>query len=125
MTAAALDEDLSVTFAALADPTRRAILTRLAAGEATVGELAQPFAISQQAVSKHIKILERAGLISQSRAAQSRPCRLERAQFDLAADWIARHRQAWHERYDRLDQYLATLAPPGDAGMPPSRQDIR
>ncbi len=111
---ATLDEDLTLTltFAALADPTRRAILSRLATGEATVSELAEPFELTQQAVSKHVKVLERAGLVSRSRAAQSRPCRLERAQFDVAADWIETHRQAWQERYDRLDQHLATLQSP-------------
>ena len=104
-----VSDELSLTFAALADPTRRAILTRLAAGEATVGELAEPFALTQQAVSKHIKVLERAGLISRSRVAQSRPCRFEPARFDEAADWIGRHRQQWAERYDRLDEHLAAL----------------
>jgi DNA-binding transcriptional ArsR family regulator len=112
----AVSDELSVTFAALADPTRRAILTRLAAGEATVGQLAAPFALTQQAVSKHIKVLEHAGLISRSRAAQARPCRLEPDRFDAAAEWIGRHRQAWHERYDRLDAHLATLRDAGDAG---------
>jgi DNA-binding transcriptional ArsR family regulator len=100
---------LTVTFAALADPTRRAILSRLSAGEATVNQLAEPFALTQQAVSKHIKVLERAGLVSRSRTAQARPCRLEPASFDAAADWIDRHRQLWHERYNRLDEHLATL----------------
>jgi DNA-binding transcriptional ArsR family regulator len=108
MTALATDE-LSVSFAALADPTRRAILTRLSAGEATVGQLAEPFALTQQAISKHLKVLERAGLISRSRAAQARPCRIEPAGLELAADWVDRHRQLWHERYNRLDQHLATL----------------
>ena len=89
MTAVAADE-LSVTFAALADPTRRAILSRLADGEATVGQLAEPFALTQQAISKHIKVLERAGLISRSRVAQARPCRIEPARFDSVADWIGR-----------------------------------
>jgi DNA-binding transcriptional ArsR family regulator len=112
-------DDLSNTFAALADPTRRAILTRLAAGEATVGQLAEPFALTQQAISKHLKVLERAGLISRSRAAQARPCRLEPAQLDQVADWVGRHRQAWHERYDRLDQHLAAL----EAGGPQRDQD--
>jgi DNA-binding transcriptional ArsR family regulator len=112
MTTAVADE-LSVTFAALADPTRRAILTRLSSGEATVGELAAPFALTQQAISKHIKVLERAGLISRSRAAQARPCRLEPAQFEHVADWIGRHRQTWRDRYDRLDERLAALR---DAG---------
>jgi DNA-binding transcriptional ArsR family regulator len=103
------DEDLSLTFAALADPTRRAILERLALGEATVTELAEPFALTQQAISKHLKVLERAGLISRSRAAQSRPCQLETGRLDGAADWISRHRQLWEERYDRLDEHLAAL----------------
>ena len=103
------DEDLSLTFAALADPTRRAILERLALGDATVSELAEPFALTQQAVSKHLKVLERAGLISRSRAAQTRPCQLETGRLDSAADWIGRHRQLWEERYDRLDEHLAAL----------------
>ena len=106
---AVADEDLSVTFAALADATRRAILERLALGDATVSELAEPFALTQQAISKHLKVLERAGLISRSRAAQSRPCQLETGRLDGAADWISRHRQLWEERYDRLDEHLAAL----------------
>jgi DNA-binding transcriptional ArsR family regulator len=108
-------DELTATFAALADPTRRAILTRLSAGEATVNQLAEPFALTQQAISKHIKVLERAGLISRSRAAQARPCRIEPARFDAAADWIDRHRQEWHERYDRLDEHLAALQPADQA----------
>lgn len=100
---------LTATFAALADPTRRAILTRLSAGEATVSQLAAPFPLTQQAISKHIKVLERAGLVSRSRCAQARPCRLEPARFEAAADWIERHRQIWHERYNRLDEHLAAL----------------
>jgi DNA-binding transcriptional ArsR family regulator len=108
MTTAVTDE-LSVAFAALADPTRRAILTRLSSGEATVGQLAAPFALTQQAISKHIKVLEHAGLISRSQVAQARPCRLEPARFDSVAEWIDRHRQVWRERYDRLDQHLAAL----------------
>ncbi|MEU7988275.1 metalloregulator ArsR/SmtB family transcription factor [Streptosporangium canum] len=109
MTTATVDDDLSIMFAALADPTRRAILTRLATGEATVSELAEPFSLTQQAISKHLKVLERAGLISRSKAAQSRPCRLEPRTFDAAAEWIDHHRQIWHDRYDRLDAHLATL----------------
>jgi DNA-binding transcriptional ArsR family regulator len=109
MTAPAAADELSVTFAALADPTRRAILGRLAAGDATVNQLAEPFPLTQQAVSKHIKVLEHAGLISRSRVAQSRPCRLEPARFEMAADWIGRHRQMWQHRYDRLDEHLAAL----------------
>jgi DNA-binding transcriptional ArsR family regulator len=104
-----VDDDLSRTFAALADPTRRAILSRLAGGEATVNQLAQPFAVTQQAISKHVKILERAGLISRSRAAQRRPCKLETEHLDAAAEWIGRHRRMWEERYDRLDEHLAAL----------------
>lgn len=107
--ATALDDDLTVTFAALADPTRRAILLRLTEGEATVNELAAPFPMTQQAVSRHVKVLERAGLISRARTAQFRPCRLEPARLDTAAEWIARHRRMWDERYDRLDAHLATL----------------
>lgn len=115
----AADDQLSLTFAALADPTRRAIVTRLAGGEATVSQLAEPFELTQQAVSKHIKVLERAGLVSRSVAAQTRPCRLEPARLDAVADWVARHREEWHERYDRLDRHLASLAgEPGAAADP-------
>jgi DNA-binding transcriptional ArsR family regulator len=103
------EDDLSLTFTALADPTRRAILTRLAGGDLTVTQLAEPFALTQQAISKHLKVLERAGLISRTRAAQSRPCRLEPGRFDPAAEWISRHQQMWHERYDRLDRHLSEL----------------
>ena len=92
-----VDDDLSLTFAALADPTRRAILSRLAGGEATVSQIAEPFALTQQAISKHLKILERAGLISRTRAAQSRPCKLEGEHLDTAAEWIGRHRRRWRE----------------------------
>ncbi len=113
-------DELSTTFAALADPTRRAILTRLSAGEATVGQLAEPFALTQQAISKHIKVLERAGLVSRSRVAQARPCRLEPAQIENAADWIDRHRQIWHDRYDRLDEHLAALREPAPGATEPS-----
>jgi DNA-binding transcriptional ArsR family regulator len=112
-------EELSLTFAALADPTRRAILERLALGDATVSELAEPFAVTQQAISKHLKVLERAGLITRSRAAQSRPCQLETGRLDVAADWISRHRQMWEERYDRLDEHLAALRRrPAEPGAP-------
>jgi DNA-binding transcriptional ArsR family regulator len=104
-----VEDDLSLLFAALADPTRRAILARLATGEAGVNELAAPLPMTQQAVSRHVKVLERAGLVSRARAAQSRLCRLEPARLDAAAEWIARHRQLWDERYDRMDRHLATL----------------
>jgi DNA-binding transcriptional ArsR family regulator len=102
-------DELSAIFAALADPTRRALLTRLAEGEATVNQLAEPFSLTQQAVSKHLKVLERAGLVSRRRHGQSRPCRLKPDRFDDAADWIDRHRRVWQERYDRLDEHLAAL----------------
>jgi DNA-binding transcriptional ArsR family regulator len=104
-----MHDQLSTTFAALADPTRRAILGRLASTEATVNELAEPFGISLQAVSKHIKVLEKAGLISRSRHAQYRPCTFEAAPLDDAVEWIARHKQVWHERFDKLEQHLRTI----------------
>ncbi|MBV2362936.1 ArsR/SmtB family transcription factor [Streptomonospora nanhaiensis] len=104
------DDELSLTFAALADPTRRAILARLAQGEATVNELAEPFAISVQAVSKHLKVLERAGLISRGRDAQWRPCRLERAPLQTASEWIERYRHVQRARMDRLDQVIQNIA---------------
>jgi DNA-binding transcriptional ArsR family regulator len=103
------DDQLSVTFAALADPTRRAILVRLAEGEATVNELAEPFPVSLQAVSKHLKVLERAGLITRGRDAQWRPCRLEAAPLETASDWIDTQRQVWNDRLDQLDQHLKTI----------------
>jgi DNA-binding transcriptional ArsR family regulator len=103
------DDPLTTTFAALADPTRRAILARLAAGEATVNELAQPFDMSVQAISKHLKVLERASLISRSRSAQYRPCRFEAAPLTPAVEWMARYRQLWKERFDQLEQHLIDL----------------
>jgi DNA-binding transcriptional ArsR family regulator len=102
-------DELSVTFAALADPTRRAILARLAQGEATVNELAAPFNLSLPGVSKHLKVLQHAGLISQGRRAQWRPCRLEPERLKDAADWIQTYRQIWEDRFDRLDEYLRDL----------------
>ena len=104
-----LEDDLSLVFAALADPTRRAILERLAHGDATVGELAEPLPISQQAVSKHVKVLETARLISRTRTAQARPCVLETGRLDEAVDWVARHRQVWADRHDRLARHLSDL----------------
>jgi DNA-binding transcriptional ArsR family regulator len=103
------NDPLSLTFAALADPTRRAILVRLAEGEATVNEVAEPFEMSLQAVSKHLKVLETAGLISRGRDAQYRPCHLESAALEAATDWIARNRQIWTERYDQLEQHLKRM----------------
>ena len=99
-------DQLSSTFAALADPTRREILSRLANGDATVNELAEPFTISVQAVSKHLKVLERAGLVTRGRAAQLRPSRLEGAPLKDAADWIGRYRRFWEGSFDRLDARL-------------------
>lgn len=99
-------DQLSLTFAALADPTRRAILTRLANGEATVAELAAPFPVSLPAISRHLKVLERAGLIARSRDAQWRPSRLQAEPLDDAADWIGSRRRTWEARMDRLDAHL-------------------
>src|SRR5437588_600387 len=103
------DDELSRTFAALADPTRRAILARLADGEATVNELAEPFAISLQAISKHLKVLERAGLISRGRDAQWRPCRLEAAPLRDLAVWMEPYRRFWEESFSRLDDHLVRM----------------
>ena|SRR5579872_37935 len=100
---------LDATFTALADPTRRAILARLASGEATVNELARPFAMSQPAISKHLKVLERAGLISRSRDAQKRPCRIEARSLRDAARWIEKYRQLWEGNFLRLDSLLDEL----------------
>lgn len=100
---------LNATFAALADPTRRAILAQLAAGEATVSDLAGPFAISGPAISRHLKVLQRAGLITQGRDRQFRPCRIEAAPLKVAADWTLQYRQLWEQRLDRLEQYLNDL----------------
>lgn len=102
-------DTLSQTFAALADPTRRAILSRLTEGEATVNQLAEPFGISLQAVSRHVRVLERAGLIAQRRQAQTRPCRLKTESLEPAADWLAGHRQVWEARLGRLDDHLRTI----------------
>jgi DNA-binding transcriptional ArsR family regulator len=102
-------ELLDATFAALADPTRRAILARLASGQATVTELAAPFAMSQPAISKHLKVLERAGLVSRGRDAQRRPCRLEARPLKDAADWLEHYRGYWQESYQRLDALLEEL----------------
>jgi DNA-binding transcriptional ArsR family regulator len=102
-------DQLSVTLTALADPTRRAILARLAKGEAMVTELAEPFKLSLPGVSKHLKVLQRAGLITQGRRAQWRPCRLEGERLHDVADWIEEYRRFWDESFDRLDDYLAEL----------------
>jgi DNA-binding transcriptional ArsR family regulator len=105
-----MDSDrLSTTFAALADPTRRAILARLVNGEASVTDLAEPFAMSMPAVSRHLKVLEHAGLIARGREAQWRPCRLEAAPLRDIADWVEHYRRFWEESFDRLDEYLCEL----------------
>jgi len=101
-----LDATLDTTFSALADPTRRAILARLASGEASVLELAEPFDMSLPAISKHLKVLERAGLISRGRDAQRRPCRIEAAPLAEATAWMEQYRRFWEESFDRLDEYL-------------------
>ena len=99
-------DKLNKAFAALADPTRRAIVARLSAGEATVNELAAPFDMSQPSISKHLKVLERAGLISRGRAAQTRPCRLEAAPLKYVANWMALYRDVWESSFERLDAFL-------------------
>ena len=104
----ALDQ-LSTTFAALGDPTRLAILARLASGEASVTELAKPFDMTMPAISKHLKVLERAGLIARSRDAQYRPCRLEPARLKEVAEWVDEYRRFWEQSFDRLDDYLREL----------------
>ena len=108
-------DQLSRVFAALADPTRRDIVARLAVSDADVGELAAPYQVSLQAVSKHLKVLERAGLVTRSRAAQRRPCHLEAEVFDLMTAWIERYRREAEERYQRLEQVLAEMQGDGTA----------
>ncbi len=102
-------DTLSLTFSALSHPTRRAILARLSEGEASVQDLARPFKLSGPAMTKHLKVLEQSGLISRSRQAQFRPCRMEAAPLKAAADWIEQHRQEWEDRLDRLEAYLEAL----------------
>ena len=109
---------LSDTFQALADPTRRAILARLASGEASVSDLAKPFAISQPAISKHLKVLERAGLITRSREAQYRPCRLEPQALKRVDEWLEEYRRLWEARLDRLEEYLSKLQQPKKGKAP-------
>ena len=110
-------DPLTRTFAALADPTRRAILARLASGQATVMELAAPFEISLPAISRHLKVLEQAGLISRGRDAQWRPCKLETAPLEAVDGWVGRYRRMWDKNFDRMDAYLAEIqkgTPDGD-----------
>jgi DNA-binding transcriptional ArsR family regulator len=104
-----MEDQLSETFGALADPTRRAILARLASGEASVTELAEPFAMSMPAISKHLKVLERAGLISRGREAQWRPCRLDAGPLQDVAGWVEHYRRFWEDSFNRLDDYLQKL----------------
>ena len=104
-----MQTNLDLTFSALADPTRRAILARLARGEASVSQIAQPFDMTLPAISKHLKVLQRAGLISQSRDAQWRPCRLEAKPLKKAWDWIEEYREYWEQSFDKLDEYLETV----------------
>lgn len=109
MVTATAPDPISTTFAALADPTRRAILARLAGGEASVTELARPFEMTLPAVSKHLKVLERAGLVARSREAQWRPCRLDAGPLRDIADWVEHYRRYWEESFERLDDYLRKL----------------
>ena len=102
-------DHLSATFAALADPTRRAILSRLSAGEASVKDLAEPFQLSAPAISKHLRVLQRASLITQGRRGQWRPCRLRAKPLEEVADWVEQYRKFWEESFDRLDEYLIKL----------------
>jgi DNA-binding transcriptional ArsR family regulator len=120
-------QQLDATFAALADPTRRAIITRLTAGEATVMELAEPFAMSLPAISKHLKVLERAGLIARGRDAQRRPCRLRAEPLKDVADWVERYRRFWEQSFDRLDQYLREVQAKerADGGPPKEKRHAR
>jgi DNA-binding transcriptional ArsR family regulator len=116
---------LDTTFAALADPTRRAILARLASGEATVSELAEPFDMSQPAISKHLKVLERAGLISSGQDAQRRPRRIEAIPLAEATQWLERYRQIWEESFQRLDALLVELKAGAKKGKPNKRHTTR
>lgn len=122
----AVADPLTTTLAALADPTRRAILARLAKGEASVTELAAPFAMSMPAITKHLKVLERAGLLTRSQRAQWRPCQLRPEGLQPAAAWLERYRELWEQRLDRLEAYVAQLQAPAaaeaDAAKPPTRR---
>jgi DNA-binding transcriptional ArsR family regulator len=121
----ATEQRLDATFAALADPTRRAIIARLASGDASVLELAEPFAMSQPAVSKHLKVLERAGLITRSRDAQRRPCRLEAQPLGAATAYLERYRQFWERQYQNLDDLLEKLQRTPKTTAKPRRQARR
>ena len=116
-------DSLSTTFAALADPTRRAILARLSSGDATVGELAEPFAMSLPAISKHLTVLERAGLVTKSRDGQRRHCRISVAPLQDATSWLELYRRHWEEQFDNLGDYLATIHEPPRGGRPDPTQE--
>jgi DNA-binding transcriptional ArsR family regulator len=120
-----MPDRLDTTFGALADPTRRAILARLALGEASVKELSQPFALSAPTISKHLKVLERSGLITRGRDAQFRPCRLEAAPLREVADWVEQYRALWAERFDRLDAFLQKVQSTGKKGSKYGRNKRR
>jgi len=113
-------ERLDATFTALADPTRRAIVARLASGDATVNELAAPFDMTLPGISKHLKVLQKCGLISRTRHAQFRPCHLERTALDTAVEWIEEHRRVWSERFDKLDTHLRDIQ-----GLPAGVEEAR
>jgi DNA-binding transcriptional ArsR family regulator len=119
------ERDLDAIFAALADPTRRAIIARLASGEASVMELVEPFNLTQPAISKHLKVLENAGLISRGREAQRRPCRLEPRRLEQLAEWIGSYREFWEQSYERLDEYLQELQSKEKARGKPTRSHRR
>jgi DNA-binding transcriptional ArsR family regulator len=124
----ATPDRLSATFQALADPTRRAILARLALGETSVSELATPFKMSMPAVSKHLKVLEHAGLITRSRDAQMRPCKIQAAALKEADDWLEEYRRIWEQRLDRLEDYLKAVqleAEAGETDAPQKKSDIK
>ncbi|MGE0062015.1 MAG: ArsR/SmtB family transcription factor [Xanthobacteraceae bacterium] len=118
-----MQDHLSATFSALADPTRRAILARLALGETSVSDLAKPFDISGPAISRHLKVLEQAGLITRGREAQWRPCKLDARALRPVDDWLERYRKLWEERFDRLDDYLRELQAQGDGENPKDAKD--
>jgi DNA-binding transcriptional ArsR family regulator len=120
-----MNDRLSETFGALADPTRRAILARLASGEASVTELASPFAMSMPAISKHLKVLERAGLIARGRAAQWRPCRLQARPLQDVAGWVEHYRRFWEESFDRLDIYFQELKKQGAKNKKKEKKHVR
>jgi len=115
-------DGLNLAFAALADPTRRAIVARLALSEATVNELAEPFDMTQPSISKHLKVLERAGLISRGRAAQTRPCRLEAAPLKELATWVEGYRKLWEDSFDKLDAFLQSTPPTSTKGKKHARK---